>query len=59
MMGLKYEFVLLDGSPESAPLERDESYYPITDSTEPERQGQRRGRRILWIRESGIPVLGK
>jgi hypothetical protein len=31
---------------------------PLTDSTEPERQGQRQDRGFLWISESGIPVLG-
>jgi hypothetical protein len=33
--------------------------YPITDSTEPEGQGQRGKGENLWIREVGIPVLGK
>jgi hypothetical protein len=59
MMGLKDEFVLLDGSIVAVPLGRNQSSHPITDSTEPEGQGQRRGRGFLWIREAGIPVLGK
>jgi hypothetical protein len=30
---------------------------PITDSTERDRQGQRREEGFLWIREAGIRVL--
>jgi len=32
---------------------------PLTDSKEPGGQGQRSGAGFLWIREAGIPLLGK
>ena len=55
----KCGYDLLSGSVFPAPKLRANCCYPITDSTEPESQGQRRKRGFLWIRESGIPVLGK
>ena len=58
-MGLRCDYVLLDGSGFGAPFFGHQSCHPITDCKEPEGQGQRRGRGFLWIREAGIPVLGK
>lgn len=38
---------------------RREYCHPHTDSKQPKRQGQRGKRGILWIRASGIPLIGK